>query len=180
MSTKTQLPILLHDDHLVAIHKPPGLLMHRSPISRDTVFVLQTLRDQIGQRVYPVHRIDRAASGCLLMATDRDVAGALHGALQKGALGATFTASQGLLLMIPTMFKMAGELSPSVFHVSARTVATHALKRGLILLPCGMHGNAIRIMVPLTASDALIEEGLFISEAALADAVAVEMVLAAE
>ena len=55
-----------------------------------------------------------------------------------------------------------------------KSVITHALKRGLILLACGMHGNALRIMVPLTASDAIIEEGLAIFEAALADAVAVE------
>src|SRR4030042_1299698 len=53
--------------------------------------------------------------------------GAIHGALQAGALATTFTASQGLLLMIPNMFKIAGELTPTVFHVSARTVATHAL-----------------------------------------------------
>ncbi|MDF1561847.1 MAG: pyruvate:ferredoxin (flavodoxin) oxidoreductase [Deltaproteobacteria bacterium] len=53
--------------------------------------------------------------------------GAIHGAVQAGALSTTFTASQGLLLMIPNLFKMAGELSPAVIHVSARTVATHAL-----------------------------------------------------
>jgi pyruvate-ferredoxin/flavodoxin oxidoreductase len=54
-------------------------------------------------------------------------AGAVHGALQTGALTTTFTASQGLLLMIPNMFKIAGELTSTVFHVSARAVATHAL-----------------------------------------------------
>ena len=53
--------------------------------------------------------------------------GAVHGALQTGSLTTTFTASQGLLLMIPNMFKIAGELSSTVFHISARTVATHAL-----------------------------------------------------
>jgi len=53
--------------------------------------------------------------------------GAVHGALQTGALTTTFTAAQGLLLMIPNMFKIAGELTSTVFHVSARTVATHAL-----------------------------------------------------
>jgi len=52
-----------------------------------------------------------------------------------------------------------------------KAVCSHALRRGLILLPCGMHGNALRIMVPLTASDAIIDEGLSIFEAALADAV---------
>ncbi|RKY97403.1 MAG: pyruvate:ferredoxin (flavodoxin) oxidoreductase, partial [Ignavibacteriae bacterium] len=53
--------------------------------------------------------------------------GSVHGALQSGALTTTFTASQGLLLMIPNMFKIAGELTPTVFHVSARSVAAHAL-----------------------------------------------------
>ena len=61
------------------------------------------------------------------MQSEAGAAGALHGALQTGALGVTFTASQGLLLMIPNMYKMAGELLPAVFHVSARTVAAHAL-----------------------------------------------------
>jgi pyruvate-ferredoxin/flavodoxin oxidoreductase len=61
------------------------------------------------------------------MQSEGGVAGAVHGALQAGALGTTFTASQGLLLMIPNMFKIAGELTPTVFHIAARTVATHAL-----------------------------------------------------
>lgn len=61
------------------------------------------------------------------MQSEGGASGAVHGALQTGALTTTFTASQGLLLMIPNMFKIAGELSPAVFHVSARTVATHAL-----------------------------------------------------
>ena len=53
--------------------------------------------------------------------------GSVHGALQTGSLATTFTASQGLLLMIPNMFKIAGELEPAVFHVTARAIATHAL-----------------------------------------------------
>ncbi|NOQ96716.1 MAG: pyruvate:ferredoxin (flavodoxin) oxidoreductase, partial [Calditrichae bacterium] len=61
------------------------------------------------------------------MQSEGGAAGAIHGALQTGALATTFTASQGLLLMIPNMFKIAGELTPTVFHVSARSVATHAL-----------------------------------------------------
>ncbi len=61
------------------------------------------------------------------MQSEGGAAGAIHGALQAGALATTFTASQGLLLMIPNMFKIAGELTPTVFHVSARTVAAHAL-----------------------------------------------------
>ncbi len=61
------------------------------------------------------------------MQSEGGAAGALHGALQGGAMGTTFTASQGLLLMIPNMYKIAGELTPCVIHVAARTVATHAL-----------------------------------------------------
>jgi pyruvate-ferredoxin/flavodoxin oxidoreductase len=61
------------------------------------------------------------------MQSEGGAAGALHGALQQGALATTFTASQGLLLMIPNMFKIAGELTPAVIHVAARTIATHAL-----------------------------------------------------
>ena len=61
------------------------------------------------------------------MQSEGGAAGALHGALQAGALGTTFTASQGLLLMIPNMFKIAGELTPCVIHIAARTIATHAL-----------------------------------------------------
>ncbi|WIY84166.1 pyruvate:ferredoxin (flavodoxin) oxidoreductase [Propionimicrobium sp. PCR01-08-3] len=61
------------------------------------------------------------------MQSEAGAAGALHGAVTKGTLGTTFTASQGLLLMIPNMYKIAGELTPAVIHVAARTVATHAL-----------------------------------------------------
>src|SRR5574337_1909698 len=61
------------------------------------------------------------------MQSEGGAAGALHGAIQAGALGTTFTSSQGLLLMIPNMYKIAGELTPAVLHVAARTVATHAL-----------------------------------------------------
>jgi tRNA pseudouridine65 synthase len=68
------LPILYQDEHIVVIHKPAGLLMHRSPISQDTVFVLQTLRDQIGQRVYPIHRLDRATSGVLAFGLNSEMA----------------------------------------------------------------------------------------------------------
>ncbi|MDX1469491.1 MAG: pyruvate:ferredoxin (flavodoxin) oxidoreductase, partial [Acidimicrobiia bacterium] len=61
------------------------------------------------------------------MQSEAGAAGAIHGALTAGALSTTFTASQGLLLMLPNMYKIAGELTPAVIHVAARTVATHAL-----------------------------------------------------
>ena len=62
------------------------------------------------------------------MQSEAGAAGAIHGALQGGALASkTFTCSQGLLLMIPNMYKIAGELTPAVFHIAARAIATHAL-----------------------------------------------------
>ena len=61
------------------------------------------------------------------MQSEAGAAGAVHGALQGGTISSTFTSSQGLLLMIPNMYKIAGELTPSVFHIAARTIATHAL-----------------------------------------------------
>lgn len=61
------------------------------------------------------------------MQSEGGAAGAVHGALQGGTLASTFTCSQGLLLMIPNMYKIAGELTPTVFHIAARTLATHAL-----------------------------------------------------
>ena len=61
------------------------------------------------------------------MQSEAGAAGALHGSLQAGVMSTTFTASQGLLLMLPNMFKIAGELTPVVFHIAARTIATHAL-----------------------------------------------------
>jgi len=72
------LPILYRDPQLVAIDKPAGLLVHRSQVDRHASrFALQMLRDQIGQRVYPLHRLDRGTSGVLLFALEREVAAAL-------------------------------------------------------------------------------------------------------
>jgi pyruvate-ferredoxin/flavodoxin oxidoreductase len=73
------------------------------------------------------HNLWGAVPQVIEMQSEGGAAGALHGALQAGALATTFTASQGLLLMLPNMFKIAGELTPFVMHVAARTIATHAL-----------------------------------------------------
>jgi len=68
------LEIIYQDDYLVAINKPHGLLVHQSPIARDAdEFAIQLLRDQIGKKVFPVHRIDRKTSGVLLFALNKDI-----------------------------------------------------------------------------------------------------------
>jgi pyruvate-ferredoxin/flavodoxin oxidoreductase len=73
------------------------------------------------------HNIWGTVPQVIEMQSEGGAAGTVHGALQTGSLATTFTASQGLLLMIPNMNKIAGELTPTVFHVTARTIATHAL-----------------------------------------------------
>ncbi|HJP64517.1 MAG TPA: pseudouridine synthase, partial [Mucilaginibacter sp.] len=68
------LDILFRDEYLIAINKPHGLLVHKSKIAADVeVFALQLLRDQVGQKVFPAHRIDRKTGGVLLFAFDKDI-----------------------------------------------------------------------------------------------------------
>jgi len=87
------LDILYADDHLVAINKPAGLLVHRSPIDRrETRFALQLLRDQLGRPVYPAHRLDKPTSGVLLFALSPEVARALGESFAHGAVGKTYLA----------------------------------------------------------------------------------------
>ncbi|WP_244613099.1 pseudouridine synthase [Modicisalibacter radicis] len=86
MPASDRLPIVYQDDILVAVRKPSGLLVHRSALARgETRFALQLLRDQLGRRVYPLHRLDRPTSGLLLFALDPEVA---------RELGEAFTARQ--------------------------------------------------------------------------------------
>lgn len=74
-NNEDDLEILYKDDYLVAINKPSGLLVHKSPIDRhETRFALQILRDQLGQYVYPIHRLDKPTSGVLLFALDKTTA----------------------------------------------------------------------------------------------------------
>jgi tRNA pseudouridine65 synthase len=78
------LEILYQDEHLVAVNKPAGMLVHRSWLDRhETVFVMQTLRDQIGQHVFTVHRLDKPTSGVLLLALSSDVARLLSQQLEN-------------------------------------------------------------------------------------------------
>ena len=79
------MEILYQDEHLVAVNKPAGLLVHRSMIDRhETRFALQMVRDQIGRRVFPVHRLDKPVSGVLLFALDPETARAVTKASPTG------------------------------------------------------------------------------------------------
>jgi len=87
------LPVLYRDDSLVVVHKPSGLLVHRSPIDRhERRFAVQMLRDQLGQRVHPVHRLDKGTSGALAFALDRGTAAALATQFASGEVRKTYLA----------------------------------------------------------------------------------------
>ena len=74
MEERHPFPILFEDDDLIAINKPTGILVHRTKISEDTQFVLQLLRDQIKQKIFPLHRLDRGTSGVLLFGKNQATA----------------------------------------------------------------------------------------------------------
>ena len=87
------LTVLRRDEHLVAVHKPPGLLVHRSSLdAHETRFALQLVRDQIGAAVYPVHRIDKATSGVLLFALAPAVADRCRAAFETGRVAKRYLA----------------------------------------------------------------------------------------
>jgi tRNA pseudouridine65 synthase len=87
------LPILYQDEHLVVVNKPSGLLVHRSPIDRhERRFAVQLLRNQLGRRVHPAHRLDKGTSGALAFALDRDTASALAGQFASGVACKTYLA----------------------------------------------------------------------------------------
>ena len=87
------LPILYADDVLVVVNKPSGLLVHRSPIDRhETRFAVQLLRNQLGRRVHPVHRLDKGASGAMVFALDRTTAGTLAAAFASQQVQKTYLA----------------------------------------------------------------------------------------
>jgi tRNA pseudouridine65 synthase len=87
------LPILFRDETLIAVHKPSGLLVHRTDIDRhETRFAVQILRDQIGRRVYPVHRLDKGTSGVLLFALNREVGQAVSAQFERQEVAKTYLA----------------------------------------------------------------------------------------
>jgi len=93
-SESASAPVIIHHDaHMIAINKPPGLMVHRSSMATGVdTFALQIVRDLIGQFVYPVHRLDRPTSGVLLFALDRETAAALGTQFTQREVGKTYHA----------------------------------------------------------------------------------------
>jgi len=93
MIISNTLQVLYQDEHLIIVNKPGGLLVHRSEVDRrETRFALQIVRDQIGRRVYPVHRLDKPTSGVLLFALHAEAARKIMGQFQSNKILKTYTA----------------------------------------------------------------------------------------
>lgn len=88
----TGLTILDRDARYVAVHKPPRMVVHRNRHARRETAVVQRVRDRLGARVYPVHRLDRAVSGVLVLALDSEAATALHDAFESGTVSKSYVA----------------------------------------------------------------------------------------
>ena len=140
-SAKEHLPILYRDDALIAVHKPSGLLVHRSVLDRhETRFALQLLRDQIHQMVWPVHRLDKGTSGVLLFALDRDVGRALSAQFERGEVHKRYLAvvrghppEQGSI--DHPLARMADEHAGIKAHATPQTALTHYRRLAAVELP---------------------------------------------
>ena len=131
-----QLPILYQDDALVVVNKPSGLLVHRSPIDRhETRFAVQILRDQLGRRVHPAHRLDKGPSGALAFALDRDTAATLAAKFAGQQVRKTYLAivrgwpaASGLiehsLEAVQDAYAPAADTGPKPCRTEYRVVAT--------------------------------------------------------
>ena len=130
------LPILYRDDHLVVVNKSSGLLVHRSAIDRHaTEFALQIVRDQLGQNVYPVHRLDRPTSGALIFALSPSVARSLNQEFANTQVTKTYLAIvRGTpALQVTVDYPLKEELDPKSDRQArtnkpAQTAITHFLR----------------------------------------------------
>lgn len=86
------LPVIHRDEHVIAVNKPPGLLVHRTHLDPERDVALQRVRDQLGQRVYPVHRLDRATSGVLVFGLDPEAAAGLAALFRDQRMGKLYLA----------------------------------------------------------------------------------------
>ncbi len=143
------LEIVYHDDVLVAINKPAGLLVHRSPIDKhETRFAIQLLRDQIGQRVYPCHRLDKPTSGVLLFALDQETQRHMSLQFENHQTGKTYLAVvRGHLHEAGTIdspLKVMQEFRDRPVSENLQDAVTHyqPLKNYELPIPCGRYDSS--------------------------------------
>jgi len=143
------LEIIFRDEHLIAINKPHDLLVHRSPIAAEVeVFALQLLRDQVGQKVYPVHRIDRKTSGVLLFAFDKAVEIEMQKQFMDNRVGKRY------LTVLRGHTPDDGEIDYPIRKengtLQEALTAYHTLKRAELDVPFGKHSTSRYSLVEAT------------------------------
>ena len=132
------LEIVYQDDHLIAINKPHGLLVHRSSIANDAKeFALQLLRDQINRHVSPVHRLDRKTGGLLLFAFEKDVEIAMHQQFQNGEVEKKYLAV--LRGHSPDHLEIDYPLAKENGTIQEAFTSFITLKRAELAVPFGKH-----------------------------------------
>jgi tRNA pseudouridine65 synthase len=143
------LEIVYQDEHLIAINKPHGLLVHRSKIANDeTEFALQMLRDQIGKHVSPVHRLDRKTSGLLLFAFEKDVEIALHKMFQESEVTKKYLAI--LRGYAPDELDIDYPLAKENGNMQEAFTSFKTLQRAEIDVPFGKHATSRYSLVEAT------------------------------
>jgi tRNA pseudouridine65 synthase len=135
------LEIVYQDEHLIAINKPHGLLVHRSKMANDaTEFALQMLRDQIGRKVNPVHRIDRKTGGILLFAFEKEVEIAMQKQFQEGEVKKKYLAI--LRGFAPDEAEIDYPLAKENGTIQEAFTEFKTLQRTEIAVPCGKHDTS--------------------------------------
>jgi tRNA pseudouridine65 synthase len=143
------LEIVYQDEHLIAINKPHGLLVHRSSIANDAKeFALQLLRDQVGRHVSPVHRLDRKTGGLLLFAFEKDVEIALHQLFQNGQVTKKYLAV--LRGHSPDGLDIDYPLAKENGTIQEAFTSFVTLKRAELAIPFGKHETSRYSLVEAT------------------------------
>lgn len=143
------LEIVYQDDHLIAINKPHGLLVHRSSIATDAKeFALQLLRDQIGKFVSPVHRLDRKTGGLLLFAFNKEVEVAMHQQFQNAAVKKKYLAI--VRGYAPDSQEIDYPLAKENGNMQEAFTAFVTLKRAELNIPLGQHPTSRYSLVEAT------------------------------
>lgn len=143
------LEIVYQDDHLIAINKPHGLLVHRSSIATDAKeFALQLLRDQIGKFVSPVHRLDRKTGGLLLFAFNKEVEIAMHQQFQNAAVKKKYLAI--VRGYAPDSQEIDYPLAKENGNMQEAFTAFVTLKRAELNIPLGQHPTSRYSLVEAT------------------------------
>jgi tRNA pseudouridine65 synthase len=143
------LEIVYQDEHIIAINKPHGLLVHRSSIANDAkVFALQLLRDQVGQHVSPVHRLDRKTGGLLLFAFEKDVEIAMHQQFQNAQVQKKYLAI--LRGHSPDQQDIDYPLAKENGTLQEAFTSFVTLKRSELQIPFGKHSTSRYSLVEAT------------------------------